>query len=695
MPHMDSLPTLLDRTRVEESANPRLVSGRGAGRDRLLYSVCLSAVVFLLVFLLENRDLFRHPSYEWADYAANALQIQNAKHFHELLGNYSRWGFHHPGPAFFYLFAAGELVFHDWLHIVPEAMNAYILTIILVNVAALFASIWIVARHTRSALFLPVAILSSLAVIHVVNRTLFLIDTSQNSISQTALSSTWMPYVVLFWFLLYMVSCAALACGNVGYLPAATLAGLMLLHAHVAQVLFVGVLALMAMASWIWRGRSQVALSARLRLGRKELLLSAGLAIVFATPIVTELIVHTPNNLHAIRSYMREQPAFPNSFSQAVRYELGFYTFLLDPEVVLAKPSPKLWAGASNQPYVVQYWVFVGVLIAWLVALRMRAPLVVSPFVRYVALELVVVSILFLYWAMKMAGGMTNFNGYFYYSVQLLGLFAICSVIVDSTPPGGLALQRASLAMACALPLLMFAAPRSFKIDLRGGEEANRIALSVAGRASMLQLVFDQGDWPTAVGIASRLKRLHQPFCIIGDWTVMFGADTSCRQASGVTRLILSHTQSGCTFPCLLGDHNYAVELSPMPVLGLPFILGSDGSSGFYEGFYRDGPGGPIWTSERSTIRFAMASGAKNNDSLRVLVTGTAIPGRPADVFLNGQKLGTIVAKQPDAGDFRIPASLLHFGADNIFSFSVPKAAPVDNDLRHLGFYLQSIQVSP
>jgi hypothetical protein len=662
-----------------------------------VYAVCASAAVFLLALLLLNRDLFRHPSYEWGDYAANAIQIQNAKHFHELLGNYSRWGFHHPGPGFFYLFAAGELVFHNWLHMVPEAMNAYILTILLANVAALFASIWVVAQHTRSALFLPAAILSSLVFIHVIDRTLFLIDTSQNSIPQTALGSVWMPYVVLFGFLFYMLSCAALACGNIRYLPGATFAGLMLLHAHVAQVLFVGVLAVMAAASWIWRGRCEGSLPARLKLCRRELLVSAGLVMVFATPIVTELIAHKPNNLHAIRKYMHEQPAFSNSLAQALGYELGFYTFLRDPEVVLVQPSPKLLARAMAEPYVVKYWMFVAVLVGLLIALRVRGRrLADSPFVCYMALELVVVSILFLYWAMKMAGGMANFNGYFYYSVQLLGLFAICSVIVDSIPTGGARLQSASFAMACALPLLIFAAPHSFKVDLRGGEEANRIALAAAGRAAMLQLVFDHDDWPTAVGIASRLKRLHQPFCIIGNWSVMFGADAICREASGVTRLILSRKQSNCASPCLLGDGNYAVELSPMPALRVPFTLGPDGSSGFYEGFYSAAiPGAPIFTSERSTIRFVLGGVAQPDDPLRVLVTGTAIPGRPADIFLNGSKLGTIVSSQRGAGTFRVPGSLLKFGSDNVFSIYVANAAPVGKDLRHLGYCLESIQVSP
>lgn len=77
------------------------------------FAVVVSAIVFLAILLILNRDLFKVPIWEYTDFAANALQVERAKHFRELLGNYSRWGFHHPGPAFFYIFAFGERVLHD------------------------------------------------------------------------------------------------------------------------------------------------------------------------------------------------------------------------------------------------------------------------------------------------------------------------------------------------------------------------------------------------------------------------------------------------------------------------------------------------------------------------------------------------------------------------------------------------------
>src|ERR1700678_4274460 len=80
-------------------------------------SVIIATAAFLLVLLIVNHALFSSPIMSYSDSAVNAMQIEKAKHFRELLGNYSRWDFHHPGPAFFYAFALGEGLFRDLLHV--------------------------------------------------------------------------------------------------------------------------------------------------------------------------------------------------------------------------------------------------------------------------------------------------------------------------------------------------------------------------------------------------------------------------------------------------------------------------------------------------------------------------------------------------------------------------------------------------
>ena len=60
--------------------------------------ILVAAVVFCALILVVNRGLFSTSLIEAGDQATNTIQVQNAAHFRELLGNYSRWHFHHPGP---------------------------------------------------------------------------------------------------------------------------------------------------------------------------------------------------------------------------------------------------------------------------------------------------------------------------------------------------------------------------------------------------------------------------------------------------------------------------------------------------------------------------------------------------------------------------------------------------------------------
>src|SRR6266567_2474051 len=59
-------------------------------------------VLVLTVLLIRNAFLFSTPEYEQADMGANSILIEQARRFTLLVGNYSREGFNHPGPAFLY-----------------------------------------------------------------------------------------------------------------------------------------------------------------------------------------------------------------------------------------------------------------------------------------------------------------------------------------------------------------------------------------------------------------------------------------------------------------------------------------------------------------------------------------------------------------------------------------------------------------
>jgi hypothetical protein len=167
------------------------------------------ALAFAGVVLAINSHWFRAPIVEASDVAANSLQMYNAGRFHELMGNYSRWQLHHPGPVIFYLFAAGERLFHDRLPITPGTFNAQLVTLVLFNAAFLFGAIAMLANAFPGRIFPPLALTGAVLWMMAVNYT----------VPTGAMVSPWMPHVALFPFLFFLTAGVSVASGRIDHLP--------------------------------------------------------------------------------------------------------------------------------------------------------------------------------------------------------------------------------------------------------------------------------------------------------------------------------------------------------------------------------------------------------------------------------------------------------------------------------------------
>jgi hypothetical protein len=653
------------------------------------FAVVVSAVAFLSALLILNRDLFKVAIWEYTDFAANALQVEKAKHFRELLGNYSRWGFHHPGPAFFYFFAAGEKVLHDWLHLVPSEMNAHILCMIVLNTAFLFGTIGIIARYCRSRLFPPVALLLSLVFIYMVNRT----------IPGSAIFSIWMPHVLLFCFLFFVTVCASVATGKASQLPWLALSGLMLLHGHVAQSLFVGVLSVAAVATLLWRDGRTIGLPMFLRSNRKPIVISAALVVLFSTPILLDVAIHRDNNIRAILNHAAAHKGFQHSLVQAVKYECTFLAFIPDPEVVLQSPSANLISRGGAKPYFAAYWCLGWLMIGLVVGIYFRSRQQIPRFVQYAAFEILLVSVLFCYWTLKMTGLMFNFNGYFVYSLQLLALFLMAWLVLDGFR---LTVRPVIAFLLCAvLPLSMFGAKQGFVNAERGEGETDRLIASLPPNdGKVLHLTFDSADWMTVAGVASRMKHEHERFCVDDLWAFPFGRDNTCQQFAGLNNLILTHVPRACEPPCriLTKDDSFEFELEPYPALKFPFTLKPDDLSSLNKGFNEFlGTQGPVWARGYATIYFLLASESTDASRVRVRIFGTANPGRPARILLNGHELGTIVSGQ-ESTEFIVDRGVFLPGENRlVIQVDDPLKTKGDpqNDPRVLGFSFLKAQFEP
>ena len=203
----------------------------------------LAAIIFTAILLNNEEYIFRSSQYERSDIAANSLQVFRAKHFDPVLGHYCRFGFYHPGPAFFYVYAAGEALFYDALRLVPTPFNAQMIAWYALSAFFFSATLGVISRRLDTAVskwFLSLALLLAAWHFGAVGKHYEFIPGHQG------IFCIWPPCVLVLPFLCFLVAAASVAFGGGKDLPLMTLAAGFLVHGHVAMPLFVVPITLLA-----------------------------------------------------------------------------------------------------------------------------------------------------------------------------------------------------------------------------------------------------------------------------------------------------------------------------------------------------------------------------------------------------------------------------------------------------------------
>jgi hypothetical protein len=266
---------LLEEQRETEQDPPAPVPARGWRYAPTFFAAFLTLATLLL---LRNRVLFSVVVNEGGDSAANSILVLRAKGFHQLVGNYSRIGFNHPGPAFLYVQAFGEWLLHDWLHAVPSPWNGQAVALLVLNAVLLAGTLAVLGGWLRSwaATGLVGAVLLGYAA----------------TAPDPVIAGTWMPLLYFPPFLLLLVAAASVAAGRANHLWVLGLAGGLLMHGHVEFLFFVPVIT--GTAVILHRRRREPVGGALSRTYRRAWLPLAGVLAVFALPILVNLIAHWP-----------------------------------------------------------------------------------------------------------------------------------------------------------------------------------------------------------------------------------------------------------------------------------------------------------------------------------------------------------------------------------------------------------------
>ena len=296
------------------------------------------ALVALL--LVRNRYLFSVAIYEEGDAAANSILVANAKQFSQLVGNYSRIGFHHPGPGFLYIHALGEWLLYDVTGVVPSPWNGQAVAVLVLNAALVALAVTIVCRWlspVRAPMWARAAVAGTALV--------FL--GSHNDL----ITSTWPPFEYFAPYLLLLAAGASVAAGGLRDLWAVVFAAGLLIHGHAEFLFLATLLASVGIVAPLWRHRDTLA--AYLRSNRWHLLGALAVALFMLAPIVVNLVLHWPGEFGHYLSYGNQRQINPI-------WKAGWYvTKLWDANQFLAMPvlvgsfaAVALAARISRHPYV-------------------------------------------------------------------------------------------------------------------------------------------------------------------------------------------------------------------------------------------------------------------------------------------------------------------------------------------------------
>ena len=281
----------------------------------------------LTVLLVRNAFLFSTPEYETADMGANSILIEQARRFTLLVGNYSREGFNHPGPAFLYVESWGESIFWAMLRVVPTAWNGQLVGLYLLNTGFASCVVAVVYGWTRSArgALAAGAVLALLGFLH-----------------PAVFNSDWMPYVYVPAFLAFVVSLASVVAGRSADAWIAALSGWFLIHGHAAFLFIVPAMVAVPLAERTRPKARSARTAGRLPqdeqpgddlreflrdiLARWRLWLPvAVISAVFALPLILQCALIGPGNFEAYFAYQSGGRAGGHTTAQVLDYVLWFW----------------------------------------------------------------------------------------------------------------------------------------------------------------------------------------------------------------------------------------------------------------------------------------------------------------------------------------------------------------------------------
>lgn len=643
-----------------------------------MFTALFFGVLFTLV-VARFELIFKTPFLEQGDFAVNALQIREAKHFAEIYGNYSRFEFNHPGPAFFYVYAAAEWLLHDVLSIVPSPGSAHLLAGLCLQSLFFATALTLLATHLPWRSFLPLALFFT-AVYFGWHR--------------EALVSIWPPHVLPMPFLCFLVVCTSVAVGRVRLMPLMVLVGGFLVHGHVAQPLFVGSLGALALVlaarrlrvetSWRWRE----ILSAQGRI----FAVCGLILLVFLLPFGIDLVTRgARSNLATIFGRIVANTQESVSAFQSFLYFISYPVASREQSTVFTTLGPQTWIFLREHGGRIAFGLAILVLPTSLViARRPRLTAEERRFFLTASAMLAVALVGCLLWGMAQAGGMHHYNGYFYHSIYFFALLLGLALFARWLDPFQLtALNAVVCVAALAVGVNSFRA-RSLPPSERGLSIQEGVAAALAAdpdhRPKLLG--FEPTAWHIAAGVALELTRRDIGFYTAPWWSYMF-------QRRHDSARLGAHLDERVTLWWIAPKGPGGVPITrDLAIYTSPAALDPEGGVIAFRkegnGFRYLGTGVTAGNRElmaanerRAWLRFSPRPATHDvRITFDAQADNVARTSTPAEIFFNGESLGRIAVAARSKVSVTVPAAQWNRAALGTLELRFPEAVPHRSSVR-------------
>ena len=458
---------------------------------------------------------------------------------HLLVGPYSRFQWHHPGPIYFYVLSPFYAASGDR----TTGLNA---AAVAINLSMLAASVAIAATSGGPILAVAVASASTLYVFRATD----------------LLTSAWNPHIVVLPLMATALLCVAAAAGRVWLLPLAALAASFVAQTDVGVLpaaVLLGVASFGAMSSAAFRDAAL----------RRRYWAVAGATVAVAVlawllPLV-EQATHSPGNLAALWNFFA---GGGGGALQPLRAAFPAWSVMLSG---LVRPDFYLAHGwvlrRSHNGWAEAWAIGQMVLLVCSAGLSIRAG---RRFQLSLSAFLFAASLLALWSVTRIDGDIMDHEIFWISALGVLNTAVAVDAIASALLPRG-AISAGAAAVACVLLLAVSAAAGLARLTSISAQSrtpsTETIAIEQIAQAvhAYVQregierplVKIDQGSWGLAAGVLLQMQKAGVAYAVDDDWLPMF---TESARATGQERAVLSI--SGAAHHVMLGGQPGTVVIA-------------------------------------------------------------------------------------------------------------------------------------